>query len=85
MMQREEVDMRTDLRTAMEYESRLFDGGAYSAGRYIRERPGSPAAKMIKAGRQRYNELRMAYGMQPIVDWGVAPNCRLADRIRSML
>jgi hypothetical protein len=77
-------DAEADLRLAMEYESRLFDGGAYSGAYLLRQGRRTPKAAMIKRARTIYNHMRVGYGLRPVEDWMRPPECRLPEQIRRL-
>lgn len=74
------AERRIDLQRAREYESRLFDGGAYAGAYLQRHGDRTPKAQMIKRARLNYNDLRVKHGLLPIEpdDWHRAPVIRLS-------
>ena len=62
---------------AAEYESRLFDGGAYSPDQLRFAAPDAPLRQIIRQARERYNTLRKLAGLPPANNWRRPPAVRI--------
>jgi hypothetical protein len=65
---------------ALEYESRLFDGGAYSASNLRFASKDAPIREILRVARIRYNVLRKIAGLYPILDWNIKPKLRIGNK-----